>query len=74
MSHIKTCLLVSAVLLTFSTSGCVNVEPEERSFLAEEHMKLDPYPLDAKFRRHLYFSREATPGGYGADPTGCGCN
>lgn len=70
--QIKGCLLASLSVLTLA--GCVNVEPQDRSYLAEPHMKLDPAPLDAKFRRHLYFSREATPGGYGADPTGCGCN
>jgi hypothetical protein len=63
------------IALTVATlPGCVNVEPAERSYLAQDNMKLDPHYLDAKFARHMYFAREAIPGGYGADPTGCGCN
>ena len=66
--------IVSILCVASGLYGCTNVEPWERSYLAKEEMKLEPYPLDSKFRRHVYFSREATPGGYGADPSGCGCN
>lgn len=62
--------LMGVILLL---QGCTNVEPLNRHILAKNHMKLEPYPLDSKFRRHVYSSREATPGGYGGDPSGCGC-
>ena len=66
--------LTFMAIVSIALYGCTNVEPYERSYLAQENMKLDPNYLDEKFRRHLFFSREGTPGGYGADPTGCGCN
>lgn len=67
-------LVVTIGLSCLSLSGCVNVEPYERSFLARDDMQLDPDYLGTKFRRHMYFAREATPGGYGPESTGCGCN
>ena len=60
-------------LLSF-LCGCVNVEPYEREFLAQNQMQLDPNELDAAFRGHLYFSREGTHGGFGEEEGMCGCN
>lgn len=65
--------LLSLICIVASLQGCTNVEPWERSYLAKNEMQLDPYPLDSKFRRHMYFSREATPGGTGSVGS-CGCN
>jgi hypothetical protein len=61
-------------LCSLQLSGCVNVEPAKRSFLARDDMQLDPDYLGTKFRRHMYFAREATPGRYGPESSGCGCN
>lgn len=70
--QLKQILILS--LATATLAGCTTVEPTERAFLAKDHMKLDPYTLDAKFSRHMHFSREGISGGYGADSSGCGCN
>ncbi len=55
-------------------TGCTNVEPYERSFLAKDHMQLEPNPLHATLMEHAYFSREGISGGYGLSGGGCGCN
>jgi hypothetical protein len=70
--NLKNLLLIG--LASTTLSGCTNVEPYERSFLAKDEMQLDPDYLGTKFRRHMYFAREATPGGYGPESSGCGCN
>lgn len=61
--------------LTLATlSACANVEPFEREILAQNQMQLDPNELDAAFRGHMYFAREGTHGGFGAEEGMCGCN
>ncbi len=65
-------ILISGTLVVLS--GCANVEPYERSFLAEPHMAVEPNPLHAAYMEHLYFSREGISGGYGGPASGCGCN
>lgn len=55
-------------------TGCVQVEPWDREFLAKDHMAPDPYPSDVRFQEHANFSREGTMGGFSPDAGGCGCN
>ena len=56
-------------------AGCATeVAPWERGNLARREMALEPYPLEAVFRQHTFFSKEAVTGGYGIGGGGCGCN
>lgn len=64
-------LLVALVLNT----GCASsVKPWQKGHLAKPIMSLEPDPLEARFDRHIYDSKEAASGGYGAGGGGCGCN
>ncbi len=65
-------VLVSGFVIALT--GCVNVEPYERSYLAKDHMQLEPNPVHATLMEHAYFSREGIAGGYGLSGGGCGCN
>lgn len=62
-------LLLSMVLL----NGCADVRPWERGTLAKSHMALQPYPVQAAFREHIYGSRESASGGSASSGGGCGC-
>lgn len=62
------------ILLVLGTTGCANVKPYERGYLARQDMQFDPDPVVAKFRQHIYGSKEAARGGYGVGGGGCGCN
>lgn len=67
------CLLCAAVLLN---SGC-EIQPVkawERGDLAREEMAWQPDALDAAYREHVYFSKEASSGGATVGGGGCGCN
>lgn len=76
----------AAALLALATTGCssfgdtmkrdswVRVKPWERDLLAREDMAWDPSPLQATFRSHIFFSKEASLAGGSAGGGGCGCN
>ena len=65
----------SLMLLTPLLAGCATqVAPWERGQLARPEMALEPYPLEASFRQHVFFSKESVSGGYGVGGGGCGCN
>lgn len=64
-----TAVLVAAVFAT----GCTEVKPWQKSNFAETHMAFDPDPLEARFHRHVYESKEAASGGAGVGGAGCGC-
>jgi hypothetical protein len=65
-------ILCALVGLIFSV-GCSTVKPWRRGNFAKAQMQYDPDPLDARFRRHVFESKEATRGGSGALGGGCGC-
>jgi len=71
-------LLLPLALFASSLSGCsfnkVNVQPWQRGYLAKPAMQFDNNKLEAAFRDHTYFSKEAASGGNGAGAGGCGCN
>ncbi|EAW40550.1 hypothetical protein MGP2080_09311 [marine gamma proteobacterium HTCC2080] len=46
----------------------------ERGYLAEEAMQWQSSTREAKFKGHVYTSKEASSGGNGAAGGGCGCN
>jgi hypothetical protein len=65
------------VLLAVAVTGCATMappQPWEKGTLARPEMQFDPDPLDTKITQHIYTSKEAATGGYGAGGGGCGCN
>ena len=38
------------------------------------HLFYSDFPVDARFKQHIYGSKEAARGGYGVGGGGCGCN
>ena len=72
MKHLFLAVLIS--FLTATISGCAEVKPWQKEYLANPNMAFDPDPLEAKSRQHTFASREASFGGYGVGGGGCGCN
>jgi hypothetical protein len=68
MKHL---ILWFLVLLLF---GCVKVEAWQKGNLAKSHMAFDPDPMESRFVKHVYESKEGSAGGYGIGGGGCGCN
>ena len=66
----RTLILILVVLLF---CGCVKVNAWERGTLAKPIMALEPDPLEARFRAHVYEVKQASSGGYGVGGGGCGC-
>ena len=63
------------VLIVVLLSGCASqVDPWERGRLAKAEMKFEPDGMNAAFKRHVYFSKEASSGGTTTSGGGCGCN
>ena len=65
------------VLLALTVAGCATVSPPkpwEKGTLARPEMQLDADPLRGRLEQHVYTSKEAVGGGYGAGGGGCGCN
>ncbi|CAA6812289.1 MAG: Phosphonate ABC transporter phosphate-binding periplasmic component (TC 3.A.1.9.1) [uncultured Sulfurovum sp.] len=73
---IKACLVcVGASILMVGCTGIKEVKAWEKEGLAKEIMQFEgPNPELKKFEQHLYFSKEASRGGYGVAGGGCGCN
>ena len=71
---LRTLALFSGAFLAAITSGCADVKPWERGTLAKPHMALQPFPVQAALREHIYGSRESASGGSAsAGGGGCGC-
>lgn len=66
----------TGIMLVVMSGGCAmkKVEPWERGDLARKEMAWEPDPLEAAYRSHVYFSKEASSGGASAGGGGCGCN
>ena len=65
------------ILLATVIAGCASVSPPkpwEKGTLARPEMQFDADPLATKLEQHVYTSKEAAAGGYGAGGGGCGCN
>jgi hypothetical protein len=66
---------ITFVLFVFAIlTGCAEVKPWEKGYLAKPEMTFEADKLDAAFTEHIYFSKEASSGGYGVGGGGCGCN
>lgn len=63
-------LLCTGIFLT----GCTQVRPWERGYLAREEMLWDADALERQLNDHIFFSKEASSGGSSAAGGGCGCN
>lgn len=69
-------MMCCPLLILPALTGCA-IQPVaawERGNLARPEMALEPYPLEAGFRQHAFFSKESVSGGYGIGGGGCGCN
>lgn len=75
MKRLFACTAVGLLLISLG-SGCAiqKVQPWERGDLARPEMAWEPDPLNAAYRSHVYFSKEASSGGATAGGGGCGCN
>jgi hypothetical protein len=65
------------LLSALALGGCGVFQPPqpwEKGKLAQDVMKMDKDPLEARFMSHVYFSKEASSGGDGVGGGGCGCN
>ncbi len=69
-------LMLSTLMFLLGGCGMIqDVKPWEKDQLAKE--TLTPAGSDTNlhaFRKHLYFSKEASKGGGGVAGGGCGCN
>lgn len=76
LKEISMLLRVIGVIAPLVLSACSlsPVKPWDKDNLAKPIMSLDPDALEARFDQHIYFSKEAASGGYGAGGGGCGCN
>lgn len=72
MRHTRALLLM--LLSTFLLSGCTQVRPWERGYLARQEMAWKADSLEAALNDHIFFSKEASSGGSSAAGGGCGCN
>ena len=66
--------ILFGIILAAALTGCVNVKPYERGYLAKPEMSFDSDTAEARNLQHIYSSKEAAHGGYGVGGGGCGCN
>jgi hypothetical protein len=67
--------VVSIIFLASLLIGCTSVKPWEKDILAKPIMQFEGLHAEVnKFESHVYFSKEASRGGYGVAGGGCGCN
>jgi hypothetical protein len=72
-------LLVASMLAALSgLAGCAHrpppIQPWQREYLSKRALRFDADPLEARFRQHMFGSREGAEGGYNQPGGGCGCN
>ena len=65
-------ILAGAVLA--AATGCANVAPYQRGYLARDDMALDANPGTMKALEKTYSAKEAASGGASVGGGGCGCN
>ena len=70
--RVRAALVVA--LCALGAAGCASVKPWERELLALDDMAWQPDPLEAAYRDHVYWSKEASLPGGSAGGGGCGCN
>lgn len=68
--------VIVVAVLAAAASGCATsqIKPWQRGALAAPEMAWETDPLQAVYRRHVEFSKEASSGGPVLAGGGCGCN
>lgn len=66
-------ILLAALVLSASLTGCSAVKPWEREYLADEIMRLDPNTLEVEWYAHVEEVLEGSRGGFSGSGGGCGC-
>jgi hypothetical protein len=66
-------IILTALLLAATLTGCSAVKPWEREFLADEIMQVDPNVLQAEWHVHVEEVLEGSRGGFSGSGGGCGC-
>lgn len=75
MKHLVRIAALAACLCSLSAcSGFNPPQPWEKGDLARADMRMDSDPLEARFRAHVFASKESASGGAGVGGGGCGCN
>ena len=67
-------LLLIFLAATAVLSGCADVQPWEKEYLADPIMQFDYNREETAVRDHFLATREGSTGGFGASGGGCGCN
>ena len=65
-------LLLAALCL--AATGCVQVAPYQRGYLARPDMAMDASPGMVRAMERTYVAKEAAVGGASVGGGGCGCN
>ena len=72
MRHFQS--ILTGICIISLLSGCAQVRPWERGYLARKEMSWEVDPLESLLNNHIFFSKEASSGGNSAAGGGCGCN
>ena len=71
-------LAVSLFAALSGLAGCAHrpppIQPWQREYLSKRALRFDVDHLEARFRQHMFGSREGADGGYNQPGGGCGCN
>ncbi|HVW30663.1 MAG TPA: DUF4266 domain-containing protein [Polyangiaceae bacterium] len=60
--------------LSWATTACVTVRPEQRAILSDPKMRFQGDPRTAAELEHVLENREGSFGGGSVEGGGCGCN
>jgi len=71
---ILACQQLAACNLWQGMTAKEDVKPWERGILAKQEMQIPHEKISKEFDEHIYFSKEASSGGFGIGGGGCGCN
>lgn len=69
----KRLILLLALSLLATLTGCASVQPWQKGELADPKMIFDENPIEAGIKEHYLDYREAAVGATGAQSGGCGC-
>lgn len=67
----KTTVIVLSMLLL---PACAEVKPWQKTVLSKPEMQFSARGHREQMSKHVYFSKEASDGGFSVSGGGCGCN